>query len=120
VEKVSMRTRGWTLYSAPAAFGRQRTGISMAPIREHAEGRSRGRHRPLCDRAASGLIAACFATAALKGTPVGVAGAVLMTLGFAIKARLEERFLREQLGPDAYDSYRRRVPMLFPFAAKSS
>ena len=68
----------------------------------------------------SGLIAASFATAALRGTPIGLAGAILMTLGFAIKARLEERFLREQLGPDAYDSYRRRVPMLIPFAPKSS
>jgi len=64
----------------------------------------------------TGLIAACFATALLKGTLIGMAGAVLMTLGFAIKAKLEERFLREQLGAEAYDSYRRRVPMLVPFA----
>ncbi len=68
----------------------------------------------------TGLIAAAFATAGLKGTPVGVAGAVLMTLGFWIKARLEERFLREQLGRDAYDSYRRRAPMLMPFGPKSA
>jgi protein-S-isoprenylcysteine O-methyltransferase Ste14 len=39
----------------------------------------------------------------------------VMTFGFWIKARLEERFLREQLGPEDYDSYRRRVPMLVPF-----
>jgi protein-S-isoprenylcysteine O-methyltransferase Ste14 len=68
----------------------------------------------------TGLIAACFATALLKGTPAGIVGAILMTLGFSIKARLEERFLREQLGPDAYDSYRRRVPMLLPFGPKSA
>ena len=37
-----------------------------------------------------------------------------MTLGWADKARLEERFLREQLGAEAYDEYARRVPMLVP------
>jgi protein-S-isoprenylcysteine O-methyltransferase Ste14 len=37
-----------------------------------------------------------------------------------MKARLEERFLREELGADAYDSYRRRVPMLVPFGPKSA
>jgi len=67
----------------------------------------------------TGLIAASFATAALKGTPAGLAGVILITLGFAVKGRLEERFLREQLGPDDYDSYRRRVPMLIPFGPKS-
>jgi protein-S-isoprenylcysteine O-methyltransferase Ste14 len=34
--------------------------------------------------------------------------------GFAMTARIEERFLREQLGAGAYDDYRRRVPMLVP------
>ena len=41
-------------------------------------------------------------------------------LGFWIKARLEERFLREELGAEVYDSYRRRVPMLVPFGPKSA
>jgi len=31
-----------------------------------------------------------------------------------VKARIEERFLREQLGREAYDAYARRVPMLVP------
>jgi protein-S-isoprenylcysteine O-methyltransferase Ste14 len=66
----------------------------------------------------TGLIAAVFATAGLLGAPIGIVGAVLMTFGFWIKATLEERFLREQLGADAYDSYRRRVPMLLPFGSK--
>jgi len=68
----------------------------------------------------TGIIAATFATAALKGTLIALAGAVIMTVGFWIKARLEERFLREQLGAEAYDSYRRRVPMLVPFGPKST
>jgi len=39
----------------------------------------------------------------------------LMTLGWYIKARMEEGFLHEQLGADADGSYARRVPMLVPF-----
>ena len=68
----------------------------------------------------TGLITSVFATAALKGILIGILGALLMIVGFWIKARLEERFLREQLGPDIYDAYRRRVPMLVPFGPKSA
>jgi protein-S-isoprenylcysteine O-methyltransferase Ste14 len=63
----------------------------------------------------TGIILAAFALAIEKGTLIALAGALLASLGFWIKARLEEGFLREQLGADAYDSYRRRVPMLMPF-----
>lgn len=68
----------------------------------------------------SGLILAVFATAALKGTTMAIAGAFLMTLGFWIKARLEEKFLRAELGAEGYDAYRRRVPMLVPFGPKAA
>jgi len=68
----------------------------------------------------TGLIVAILATAALSGALTAIAGALLMILAFWIKARLEERFLREQLGPADYDAYRRRVPMLLPFGPKSS
>jgi protein-S-isoprenylcysteine O-methyltransferase Ste14 len=37
-----------------------------------------------------------------------------------MKARLEERWLREELGPQDYDAYRRRVPMLVPFGPKAA
>jgi protein-S-isoprenylcysteine O-methyltransferase Ste14 len=66
----------------------------------------------------TGLIAAVFASAAMSGALVALAGAALMTFGFWLKARLEERFLREQLGAESYDSYRRRVPMLLPFGPR--
>jgi len=33
-----------------------------------------------------------------------------------LKARIEERFLREELGQNAYGNYAARVPMLLPFA----
>jgi protein-S-isoprenylcysteine O-methyltransferase Ste14 len=67
----------------------------------------------------TGLIAALWATAILKANAIAILGALLMTFGFWLKARLEERFLREQLGAEAYDSYRRRVPMLAPFGPTS-
>jgi protein-S-isoprenylcysteine O-methyltransferase Ste14 len=35
-------------------------------------------------------------------------------LGFWVKARLEERFLRAELGAEAYEAYFRRTAMLFP------
>ncbi len=63
----------------------------------------------------SGIILAAFALAIEKGTVFALLGAFVGSLGFWVKARLEEGFLREQLGADAYDSYRRRVPMLLPF-----
>ncbi|HTQ12761.1 MAG TPA: isoprenylcysteine carboxylmethyltransferase family protein [Rhizomicrobium sp.] len=67
----------------------------------------------------TGLILAAFATAAEKGTPLAVIGALLFYVGYWMKARLEERFLREELGPKDYDAYRARVPMLIPFGPRS-
>ena len=46
---------------------------------------------------------------------LGLAAAVLMTVSFVMKLRLEERFLSAELGAEAYAAYRRRVPMLVPF-----
>jgi protein-S-isoprenylcysteine O-methyltransferase Ste14 len=63
----------------------------------------------------TGIILASISTAALRGTVAAWLGIGLMTLGWYIKARLEEGFLREQLGAEEYASYARRVPMLIPF-----
>ena len=63
----------------------------------------------------TGLMAAVLATSIEEGTLVALVGGVLMAFGLWTKAALEERFLREELGIDAYDAYRRRVPMLVPF-----
>ena len=68
----------------------------------------------------TGLIGATFATAVSIGTLAAIVGALLMTFGFWIKARLEESFLSEQLEEGAYQSYRRRVPMLLPFGRPSA
>jgi protein-S-isoprenylcysteine O-methyltransferase Ste14 len=62
----------------------------------------------------TGLIAAAFATAFVPLTPLTLAGAALITVGFYLKGRLEEGFLRAELGSDAYDQYASRVPMLVP------
>jgi len=63
----------------------------------------------------SGLLLSVLATAALRGTAAGCVGAALMILGLWIKARVEERFLRRELGEDQYDAYAQQVPMLVPF-----
>lgn len=63
----------------------------------------------------TGLILAFIATAAAKATLLGWAGTFLAILSFWIKARLEERWLSQELGTEVYDGYRRRVPMLLPF-----
>jgi protein-S-isoprenylcysteine O-methyltransferase Ste14 len=63
----------------------------------------------------TGLILAAFAQGLLIGQAANLLGAVLMALGFWLKARLEERFLSQELGAAAYSDYRRRTPMLVPF-----
>jgi len=63
----------------------------------------------------TGLIIAALATAIERGTPVSLFGFALFVLGFWIKARLEETFLRSELGAADYDGYARRTGMLVPF-----
>jgi protein-S-isoprenylcysteine O-methyltransferase Ste14 len=62
----------------------------------------------------TGLLLSGFATAIARGRWEALIGAFLFALGCWIKARQEERFLSEELGPD-YAAYRKRVPMLVPF-----
>jgi protein-S-isoprenylcysteine O-methyltransferase Ste14 len=64
----------------------------------------------------TGILFAALATMALKGTVHAIIGTVLLVIGYWMKARIEERFLREQLGAADYDAYAKRVPMLVPFA----
>ena len=68
----------------------------------------------------TGIIFAAFATAIQIGLAASLVGASLMTLGFWMKARLEERFLSAELGEGAYADYRRRTPMLVPFWPKGA
>ena len=67
----------------------------------------------------TGVIVAQPATAVENGSVQALAGAALMIVGWYVKARIEESFLRTQLEPGVYDAYARRVPMLVPFTARS-
>jgi protein-S-isoprenylcysteine O-methyltransferase Ste14 len=62
----------------------------------------------------TGVITASAAMALQKASLAALAGFALVVLGFWIKARLEERFLRAELGAEAYDAYSQRTAMLFP------
>ena len=62
----------------------------------------------------TGLILSIGATAVIGGRLASFAGATLIALGWYVKARLEEGFLRDELGRETYESYARRVPMLVP------
>ena len=66
----------------------------------------------------TGILLAAYATMAAKGTALGIAGALGITLGLWMKARLEEQWLRAELGAETYDAYRKRVPMLLPFGPR--
>ena len=67
----------------------------------------------------SGILLAVLGTLLVKGTVLGVIGALVIATGLWMKARLEESWLREALGAAAYDAYCRRVPMLLPFGPRS-
>ncbi|UAK25430.1 methyltransferase family protein [Sphingomonas nostoxanthinifaciens] len=63
----------------------------------------------------TGILLGAIALMLAKGTPIALAGCVLMIVGYHLKARVEERFLADELGRRAYADYARRVPMLLPF-----
>jgi protein-S-isoprenylcysteine O-methyltransferase Ste14 len=60
----------------------------------------------------TGLIMGAVAMAGLQAKPWAIAGAALFSLGFTLKARVEERFLETEIG--GYEAYRRRVSMILP------
>ena len=63
----------------------------------------------------TGIIFAGFATAIVISTPRVYIGALLLAVGYWMKARTEERFLRTELGAQAYDAYAAKTAMLIPF-----
>jgi protein-S-isoprenylcysteine O-methyltransferase Ste14 len=60
----------------------------------------------------TGLIAGAAAMAVLQAKPWPILGAALFSVGFVLKARIEERFLEKEIG--GYEAYRRRVSMILP------
>lgn len=67
----------------------------------------------------TGILLSGIATAVALGAVHAYIGAFLLIVGYWMKARIEENWLREQLGPADYDAYRKRVPMLVPFGPKA-
>src|SRR6266850_1762666 len=62
----------------------------------------------------TGLLLAIVSTVCVRASAQTFAGATLVAAGVYIKARLEEAFLRDQLGAETYGPYALRVPMLVP------
>ena len=67
----------------------------------------------------TGILLSAIASAIAIAQVHAYLGALLLIVGYWLKARLEERWLREELGSQDYDAYRRRVPMLVPFGPKA-
>jgi len=67
----------------------------------------------------TGLLGATLVTAIAEATVPALLALAVIATGLWLKARLEEDFLRRELG-DAYDAYRRRVPMLLPFGPRAA
>lgn len=66
----------------------------------------------------SGLMLSVLATAVLLGTVAAWLGAATLGVGFYVKARLEEGFLRLELG-QAYGEYAEHVGMLVPLVGRA-
>lgn len=62
----------------------------------------------------AGLLLGSVALLGVSGRTFAVIGFGFVVVGLFLKARLEERFLREELGADVYGAYAKRVPMLVP------
>lgn len=62
----------------------------------------------------TGMIVMDVAVAVICTTPPVFLGVLLISLGLWLKARVEERFLSEELGASLYGAYRARTPMLVP------
>lgn len=63
----------------------------------------------------TGLLLALIAQTGFRTSFAAVLGLALVGWSFWWKARIEERFLRAELGAGAYDAYRARTSMLVPF-----
>ena len=62
----------------------------------------------------TGLLFAALVSAIASATWPALLGFTCMLAGLLVKARLEEKLLAEELGPETYAGYRARVPMLVP------
>lgn len=63
----------------------------------------------------TGMLTAFIALAAVEANARALIGLAFLTVGYVIKALLEERLMRASFGDAAYDDYSRRTPMLVPW-----
>lgn len=63
----------------------------------------------------TGVLFSMWMTAIETARIEPILGCVLLSLGLWMQARLEERFLAQELGATNYEAYSARVPMLIPF-----
>ena len=69
----------------------------------------------------TGLLLAVLATMVAKGTLFGLIGALIITVGIWMKARLEEQFLRGEVWARSLTILTASaLPMLIPFGPKSA
>ena len=61
-----------------------------------------------------GISIAAFSTAAMRGTIDAFLGAILITIGWYLRAQVEEETLRQKLGT-AYEAYAAKTAMLVPY-----
>jgi protein-S-isoprenylcysteine O-methyltransferase Ste14 len=64
----------------------------------------------------AGLLLAALATAFELGRIEALAGAATLIAALSFRAKMEERALKRDVSESEYVAYRRRVPMLIPFA----
>ena len=64
----------------------------------------------------AGLLLAALATALELGRIEAIAGAATLIAALSFRAKMEERALKRDVSESDYVAYRRRVPMLIPFA----
>ncbi len=111
---VALTAAGFAFtWSARLYLGRLWSGNVTKKVGHHVV--DTGPYRIVRHPIYTGIILASYAAAIASGTLVALVGATVMLLGWYIKARLEERFLRAELAANAYDAYAARVPMLIPF-----
>lgn len=108
-------------FFAFAFWARRHLGLlwsGMLTLREGHKVVDTGPYRFVRHPIYTGFIGAGWMMALIGAEPERLAGAAVLTLTMAIKAKVEERLLRRELGPAGYNAYAARTPMLIPFSPR--
>lgn len=102
------------LYSVWARVALGRNWSGMVTLKEKHELIQSGPYAYSRHPIYTGILCASFGVALEEGRWGALLGVALATVSFHLKMAMEERFMREQFGPD-YDAYASRVKKLIPF-----